>query len=163
MTALRSVVDESVLLSMELVVLLPCRVVVLSLAIIAALLPLSVCPFSGQLSSLSSSGGRRGGEEPLAAPMLLLVSDAAAAAAPSSSSLTESVGGRDRTSILQSEMTETEQCCEGKIEIQSKLRGHWAREGKRDGIFLKTTQIVLRSRSVFYRLHFFCRLLLQLL
>ena len=163
MAALRSVVDESVLLSMELVVLLPCRVVVLSLAIIAALLPLSVCPFSGQLSSLSSSGGRRGGEEPLAAPMLLLVSDAAAAAAPSSSSLTESVGGRDRTSILQSEMTETEQCCEGKIEIQSKLRGHWAREGKRDGIFLKTTQIVLRSRSVFYRLHFFCRLLLQLL
>ena len=161
MTALRSVVDESVLLSMELVVLLPWRVVVLSLAIIAALLPLSVCPFSGQLSSLSSSGGRRGGEEPLAAPMLLLVSDAAAA--PSSSSLTESVGGRDRTSILQSEMTETEQCCEGKIEIQSKLRGHWAREGKRDGIFLKTTQIVLRSRSVFYRLHFFCRLLLQLL
>ena len=156
-------VDESVLLSMELVVLLPCRVVVLSLAIIAALLPLSVCPFSGQLSSLSSSGGRRGGEEPLAAPMLLLVSDAAAAAAPSSSSLTESVGGRDRTSILQSEMTETEQCCEGKIEIQSKLRGHWASEGKRDGIFLKTTQIVLRSRSVFYRLHFFCRLLLQLL
>ena len=163
MTALRSVVDESVLLSIELVVLLPCMVVVLSLAIIAALLPLSVCPFSGQLSSLSSSGGRRGGEEPLAAPMLLLVSDAAAAAAPSSSSLTESVGGRDRTSILQSEMTETEQCCEGKIEIQSKLRGHWAREGKRDGIFLKTTQIVLRSRSVFYRLHFFCRLLLQLL
>ena len=163
MTALRSVVDESVLLSMELVVLLPCRVVVLSLAIIAALLPLSVCPFSGQLSSLSSSGGRRGGEEPLAAPMLLLVSDAAAAAAPSSSSLTESVGGRDRTAILQSEMTETEQCCEGKIEIQSKLRGHWAREGTRDGIFLKTTQIVLRSRSFFYRLQFFCRLLLQLL
>ena len=146
-------VDESVLLSMELVVLLPCRVVVLSLAIIAALLLLSVCPFSGQLSSLSSSGGRRGGEEPLAAPMLLLVSDAAAAA-PSSSSLTESVGGRDRTSILQSEMTETEQCCEGKIEIPSKLRGHWASEGMHDRIFL-TTQIVMRSRSVFYRLHFF--------
>jgi hypothetical protein len=152
------------LLSMELLLLLPCSVVVLSLAISAAQLASSLL--------VSSNGWLEGGGG-VAAPMLLLL-PVVVSSPPPSPVWTGSVGGRDSTSMLPSEITARDGTNEEKLRIwdasyffpkcltNSVVDPYWFQRGSKSssgsGSRVLRTKIVKKSKFLNEKLQFFLSL-----